>query len=119
MPDPNSHDPGGNIGLEMMKELIKNLVMLNRNMELNRDLMLEMRDTLQTGVEVQKSLYEAEDSMAGELSVWGRAMEILADVRDSKKHLSLSDLVAAYSSADDEMSEEEPGDEDPRVGAGA
>lgn len=110
-------DPN-NIGVEMMKELIKNLVILNRNMELNRELMLEMRDALQTGVEVQKSLYEAEDAVAGELSVWGRAMEILDDVRDSKKHLSVSDLVAAYASADDEMSDDEPGEEDPAVGAG-
>lgn len=113
---PENHDPG-NIGVELMKELVKNLVMLNRNMELNRELMLEMRDTLQTGVEVQKSLFEAMDATAGELSVWGRAMEILADVRDTKKHLALSDLVMAYASADEEMSEDEPGEEDPAVGA--
>jgi hypothetical protein len=113
----DNSDPGS-VGVELMKELVKNLVLLNRNMELNRDLLLEMRDSLQTGVEVQKSLYEAMDSTAGELSVWGRAMEILADVRDTKKHIALADLVMAYASADEEMSEEEPGEEDPRVGAG-
>jgi hypothetical protein len=110
-------DDPGNVGVELMKELVKNLVLLNRNMELNRDLMLEMRDALQTGIEVQKSLYEAEDAVAGELSVWGRAMEILNDIRDSKRNLSFSDLVAAYASADEEMSgEDEHGEEDPRVG---
>lgn len=116
---PPDQDPSGNLGVEMMREMLKNLVLLNHNMELNRDLMLEMRDSLQEGVAVQKSLYEAEDAVAGELSVWGRAMEILDDVRDSKKHLSISDLVAAYASADEEMSEDDPGEEDPRVGAEA
>jgi hypothetical protein len=116
---PPNDPPGDNIGVEMMRELIKNLVLLNRNMELNRDLMLEMRDTLQTGVEVQKSLYEAMDATAGELSVWGRAMEILDDVRDTKRHLTFTDLVVAYASADEELSDDEPGNEDPLVGAGS
>lgn len=112
---PENNGPD-NIGIELMRELIKNLVLMNRNMELNRDLMLEIRDTMQAQVEVQKALFEAQDATAGELSVWGRAMEILDDVKGAKKHLSISDLVTAYASADEEMSEDEPGEEDPAVG---
>jgi hypothetical protein len=112
-------DTTSSVGVELMKELIKNLVIMNRGMELNRDLLIEIRDMMQVSTDVQKALYEAEDAVASELSVWGRAMEILADVRDTKKHLSLADVVSAYASADDELGEDERGEEDPRVEAGA
>lgn len=106
-----------NIGVELMKELVKNLVLLNRNMEVNRDLMLEVRDLLSEEIELRRTHMEIEDNLCGEIGVWGRAFEILDDVMGTKKSPSVSDLVHAYASASEEMSDEEdePGDEDPEV----
>jgi len=107
-PEPGNNGEPANLGVELMKDLVKNLVILNENMDVNRTVMLEVRDLL--------------DELNGNFDVLTRAMSILDDVRSGgKKQITLADFAAAYVSADEEVhdDEDEPDGGDPRVPAGA
>lgn len=95
-------------GTQLAAELVRQLVIMNQNMEQNREIFLEVRDTL--------------DELAGRHEIFSRAMELLLDQSDEGKlKWSLKDLAAAMVEAADEVmpAEDEPGDEDPRVEAPA
>jgi hypothetical protein len=93
-------------GTQLAAELVRQLAILNENMEANREIFLEIRDGL--------------DELAGHHEVVSRAMELLLDQADEGKlKWSLRDLASAMVAAADEImpAEDEPGDEDPRVRA--
>ena len=96
---PDSRDNGADpIGVQLAQQMVENLILLNRNMELNRKLHVELREGI--------------DALCFEFEVFAKAMSILADVRNTKRSLSLADFVDAYSSADEELSEDEDDDDD-------
>jgi len=87
MPDKdNGADP---VGVQLAQQMVENLVLLNRNMELNRKLHVDLRDVI--------------DALCAEFEVFARTMSILDDVRGTKRTLNLADFVEAYSSADEEL----------------
>lgn len=92
------------VGVEMMKDLVTNLVLANRNSEAMRELLIELRDLL--------------DELNGNFDVLYRSMEMLNEQRGKK--LTLADFAQAWVEADEEMHEEEdePDQGDPLVGAG-
>lgn len=93
-------------GTQLAAELVRQLAILNENMEANREIFLEIRDTL--------------GGLNDHHEVFIRAMELLLDqVDEGKLKWSLRDLASAMVAAADEIipAEDEPGDEDPRVGA--
>jgi len=102
---PNGRVPDGDVGGQLATEMVKQLVLLNQNMERQNILNAELQETL--------------DELSGYHEVYGRTMEILHEQRGKPK-LGLSDLAQAYIEAADEImpAEDEPGEEDPAVEAG-
>lgn len=107
MNEPNGRTPDPeSVGNQLATELVKNLVILNRTMEENQKLSVEIRDAL--------------DQFCGHMEVVNRAMEIVVEKREEGKvKFTLADFADAMVEAADEImpaEEDEPGGEDPLVG---
>lgn len=99
MPENDGTQP---VGIEMMKDLVTNLALSNRNAEVMRDLLVDLRDLI--------------DELNGNFDVLHRTMEMLNEQRGKK--LSLADFSQAWTEASEEVYEDdEPDQGDPLVGA--
>lgn len=100
---PNGDDSVNSLGAEILKDLVKNLVLINRNSEMNRDLFIEIRDLLSERLDVEKKTLEALDELCGRFEAVSATFEILRDVGGNGKRLSWSDFLHAYTSAEEQV----------------
>jgi hypothetical protein len=111
MPEtPNRPSNGESVGENIAAEMLKNIVRLNDNIEKSH--------------KIYGQLAESVAALADYHESYMRAMEILVEQSDEgKSKFTLGDLAAAMAEAaaevmpDDGEGEDEPGPEDPRIGA--
>jgi len=94
---------GSNVGAELAKELVVNLVRANQNSTVTHQIMVELRDLM---VE-----------LCGNFAVLSRAMEMLHEARGKK--LNMSDFAQAWCEAEEEIyrDDDEEGDDGGHGGA--
>lgn len=122
--DPTPKD----IGTAMLAELLSKLGAVIQQSELNRSLLIEIRDLLAEDVESQKALAETIDELSGRLEVLSIAASICDDIVESngKKSVTLADFCHAMVEANREVfpdddaggSGEDDDDEDDDGGGG-
>lgn len=104
---PNGRTPEEPTGQLLAAEMLKNLVILN--------------ESLKDGQALHSEMKESVDTLIGHFEIFSRTMEIICEKKDEGKvKFSLSDFAEFYLEAADEImeSEDEPGEEDPRVRVG-
>jgi len=103
--------PQENIGTLMMKELITQLAVMNKNAEINRDLMIEIRDLLAAKVKQDGELIDATDALTAELETLGLAFEIMRKEHGDKRP-TWHDFLESYALAAKEIHGDDDGDDD-------
>ena len=101
---PQEHE---SVGQVMAADMLKNLVILNEQLQVGHELHGELKDSV--------------DQLIGHFEVFGRAMELICEAKEEgKMKFTLGDFADAYLAAADEImpeDEDEPGPEDPLVDA--
>ena len=99
------------VGIEIMKDLVTNIALANRNAELTRSVLVDLRDGIAEQVESTKAMTEVFDDVCGHFEVFALTMKTLEDNRRGGK-VSLTDFVEAYNLAAAEVYSGEEEDED-------
>jgi hypothetical protein len=100
------------VGMLLAKELVENLAVMNKNMETNRELLIEIRDLIAEQVETNKVLTVACDELAGRIQVFTIAADIVSDIANGSKNVTVADLCHAIVAADKETFPDDDEDDD-------
>jgi hypothetical protein len=112
MPEPNTGTQPDSVGFILAKDLIMQMAVMNRNMEA-----LVTRLDAYMGLVATRlgptisSADESVNSLAVELQIWGKAIEVLDEKRNiENKRLTMGDLVDAYLDGRELWEKENPDD---------
>lgn len=109
--------PGDGVGTKLAIEMLATLKEINKNMVINRELMIELRDSLDKHTTATKAIAEATDELCGRHEVLSVAADILGDIADSGKTPTLKEVWHAIATATDEVFGDDE-DEDEGGGGG-
>jgi hypothetical protein len=115
------------VGAALLTELLAKLGAVIHQSEVNRELMIDMRDLLAEDIDAKKRLAQTLDELSGRLEVFSVASGICVDIANGKKSVSLADFCHAVVQAEEEIfpdeddgdgdvPDDDPDDKDPVVG---